>query len=616
VRHTANDTPLLVGYVASTDPRFDLAKARTLLAERLPSAMVPRLVRIDELPTRVSGKVDRDALPWPPPDGYGHADVRHDIVVPRDEIEATLATIWCETLGVEAVSVTDDVFDLGADSLLTARISILAREAGYALTPRDLVENPTLEALALRAREARPTAINLRVPQGDTPLSPMQRYYFTWATPNPNKFNVGFIARLATPLDPELLQQAFRIVIEHHPALRLRFRRDADGGFVQRHESVDVASEVPIQRIQLPEGSEDVRAAFIEGEMTHLNDSLDICDGPTITVGLFEQGSGTESQDNQFFFAMHQLISDAVSLDITLEDLRAAYTSLAAGRDPVLPGQTMLFHQWVDHLIDYARGPAAAQWDYWLDQMRDAHGFPEDDASAGALQRDIEILEFEVLSASEVDEVRARCGGSFHATLIHATVAALALAAHRISGQRNLVLHKTAHGRETCIPGADVSRTVGWFVTHTPITVRLPDGPLDDVRVLPRVLEHVAELYRAIPDNGLAHSALRYFSDDPRAVELARFDQVKTLLNYVGDVWESGYDGRMFVPPTSTALMDIPDAAAAENLADYHKHVYAYLRDGAFRIDLFYTRPNHLPDTMSRIARLLSEQIRGMLLRH
>ena len=67
VRRTASGTPLLVGYVASADPTFDLAAARATLAETLPAALVPRLVLVDELPTRTSGKVDRDALPWPPP---------------------------------------------------------------------------------------------------------------------------------------------------------------------------------------------------------------------------------------------------------------------------------------------------------------------------------------------------------------------------------------------------------------------------------------------------------------------------------------------------------------------------------------------------------------------
>ena len=65
-----------------------------------------------------------------------------------------MVRIWRETLGIRSVSVTDDFFELGGDSLLTFRVSLLAREAGYALTPRDLYDYPTLEALARRARTA------------------------------------------------------------------------------------------------------------------------------------------------------------------------------------------------------------------------------------------------------------------------------------------------------------------------------------------------------------------------------------------------------------------------------------------------------------------------------
>ena len=39
-----------------------------LLRTRLPAALVPRLAVVDDLPTRTSGKIDRDALPWPLPD--------------------------------------------------------------------------------------------------------------------------------------------------------------------------------------------------------------------------------------------------------------------------------------------------------------------------------------------------------------------------------------------------------------------------------------------------------------------------------------------------------------------------------------------------------------------
>ncbi len=62
VRKTAAGTSVLVGYLASTDPDFDLKAARDQLAEQLPAALVPRLALVDELPTRTSGKVDRSAF--------------------------------------------------------------------------------------------------------------------------------------------------------------------------------------------------------------------------------------------------------------------------------------------------------------------------------------------------------------------------------------------------------------------------------------------------------------------------------------------------------------------------------------------------------------------------
>lgn len=594
-----------VGNQGAEDTAEQKHELREYLAERLADWMVPSyFILLDEMPQLPNGKLDRRALRLP--DDF---DVRGDVVAPRDDVEEALAAIWREALGVQDISVTDEFFEVGGDSLLAARVCIAAREAGYALTPGDVYEHPTLEALARYASTARPAEPHTPVPEGITPLGPMQRYYFSWARPNPNKFNMGFIAGVSEPLDPEILQGALRVVVEHHPALRLRFQQAADGQFAAHHVGGGSVA-VPIHRFRLPSGVSDDPVGFIETEVARLQDSLDIGEGPTMVVGLFDDPAGA---NHHFFFTTHHLVSDAVALQILLDDLRRAYSALLAGEQPALPAQTTPFHQWVDRVTEYARGQSAeAQWDYWLGQAHDACPMPEDDADAVALQRDSELHTVEVLSADEVDAVRSRLGGAFQATLIHATVAALALAAHRRSGQRNLVLHKAAHGRETCIKGADVSRTVGWFTTHTPITVRLPDVSLDDTDALPQVLEHVAAQYRAVPDNGLAHSALRYYSADPRAAELAQHDQVRTLLNYVGDVWDI-YDGELFHPP-SPRLMDLPNSVAGENVADFHLHAYVSFMAGAFRIQLFYTRPNYQPETISDMAGILAEKIRGMLL--
>ena len=96
VRKTAAGNSLLVGYLVSPDPEFDVANAHHLLAEQLPAPMVPRLALVDELPTRTSGKVDRDALPWPLP-GTDNSD--EEDASDLSGTEAWLAARWTDVLG-------------------------------------------------------------------------------------------------------------------------------------------------------------------------------------------------------------------------------------------------------------------------------------------------------------------------------------------------------------------------------------------------------------------------------------------------------------------------------------------------------------------------------------
>jgi acyl-coenzyme A synthetase/AMP-(fatty) acid ligase len=64
VRQSASGNSILVGYaVGDVTP----AEVRSFLAERLPAGIVPVVVQLHELPMKSSGKLDREALPWPPP---------------------------------------------------------------------------------------------------------------------------------------------------------------------------------------------------------------------------------------------------------------------------------------------------------------------------------------------------------------------------------------------------------------------------------------------------------------------------------------------------------------------------------------------------------------------
>ena len=141
VRRTASGTPLLVGYIATADPDFDLTAARAALSEALPAALVPRLVLVDELPTRTSGKVDRNALPWP----VGDTD---DDAPDLGGTLGWLAGLWRDVLGAQIDGPEADFFALGGGSLSAAQLVAALRAKYPELTVAQLYDHPRLGSLA------------------------------------------------------------------------------------------------------------------------------------------------------------------------------------------------------------------------------------------------------------------------------------------------------------------------------------------------------------------------------------------------------------------------------------------------------------------------------------
>jgi non-ribosomal peptide synthetase-like protein len=154
VRKTAAGNTLLVGYVA-IDPGFDLERALESLRTRLPAPMVPRLAEVSTLPTRTSGKIDRDALPWPVP------MLGASTAAPK-ELQGTqgwLQQLWLDILGAVVTDPSDDFFELGGGSLTAAHLVSRLRERFPEVTVADVYEASTLGALATTLDEMAPPTI-------------------------------------------------------------------------------------------------------------------------------------------------------------------------------------------------------------------------------------------------------------------------------------------------------------------------------------------------------------------------------------------------------------------------------------------------------------------------
>jgi hypothetical protein len=111
---------------------------RTFLIEKLPDYMIPvAFIALETVPLTPNGKIDRRSLPAPDWSSQTRAS---QYVGPRTSQEQSMAQIWAEILRLEKVGVTDNLFELGADSLHVFQIAARANKAGIPVTPRQILQ--------------------------------------------------------------------------------------------------------------------------------------------------------------------------------------------------------------------------------------------------------------------------------------------------------------------------------------------------------------------------------------------------------------------------------------------------------------------------------------------
>ncbi|SSB96136.1 amino acid adenylation domain-containing protein [Pseudomonas sp. 43mfcvi1.1] len=160
VQEQAAGKRLLAYILAAHGYAPDSEAIKRFLGERLPSYMVPALVlTLASFPRTPNGKLDTRQLP--DPDQFDES--AH--VAPRNAMETTLQAIVAKVLKLSTVSVTDNFFAIGGDSILSLQVVAQAHEQGIALSAKQVFERQTIAAMA---EVAQPLAPNAAEPQADS----------------------------------------------------------------------------------------------------------------------------------------------------------------------------------------------------------------------------------------------------------------------------------------------------------------------------------------------------------------------------------------------------------------------------------------------------------------
>ncbi|MCO4698603.1 amino acid adenylation domain-containing protein [Streptomyces sp. RO-S4] len=515
------------------------AELRKYVAARLPDYMVPSaFVALGRLPLGPTGKLDRKALPEPEFLGEAYRE-------PRTETERIVAAAYADVLGVERVGVDDDFFAVGGDSLRSIQVVARARARGLDLTTREIFECRTAARLAEAAADRQGRVPVLAEPEGGgvgpMPLQPVARHVFEHGG-GTNRFAMSMVLDLPGGIDADGLTATLDAVLDRHDLLRARLVRGDEPTLVVREPGTVRAADL-IRRVDCDGRWEE--PAALRAAKAELDDAVGRLDPEAGTMAdfvWFAAGSG----EGRLLVVLHHLVVDGVTWRILMSDLAEAWQQVSSGKAPELPAVGTSARRWALALQDEALSEKReAELEYWRDLLEAS------DPPLGARAFDpaldtwstVDTVRLE-LPADVTEAVLTKLPAAYRGTATDVLLAALACAVGRWRGtDRSTLVRLEGHGREEdVVPGADLSRTAGWFTSMYPARVDVrgvdPADVLAGGPAAGRAVKLVKEQLRQVPDKGIGYGLLRHLNPET-GEQLADYPAPQIGFNYLGRISES-----------------------------------------------------------------------------
>ncbi|WP_371876265.1 amino acid adenylation domain-containing protein [Dictyobacter vulcani] len=602
IAHEEAGVKYLVAYVvAAPQQQLIIENLRHYLEARLLNYMVPStFIELEALPLTANGKVDRRALQAL---ASTAEQKERTLVKPRTDVEAKLAALWQQVLGVEVPGIHDNFFALGGDSIVSIQIVARASQIGLQITPKMLFQHPTIAELAMVVISTTHETIieaDQGIVTGEVPLTPIQHWFFEQQQPESWHWNQALLLEVSPDTDTQLLKEVAACILQQHDALRLRYAQTEHGW--QQYLAPDDAP-VPFFVVDLSTSATEEQPAAIERVANEVQASLDLQRGPIVRFVYLDLGTNVPAR---LLIVVHHLAIDGVSWRILLEDVRNIYDRLSKRLAVQLPEKTTSVQQWAQKLVTYAQSAALrAELAYWtkLEHL-----------SNSALPVDYERTENSVASARHVevalsvDETRALLHEVPQSYRTHINDVLLTALAQTISGwtqQSTLLLDLEGHGREEIVEHTDLSRTIGWFTSMYPVQLELTANEQPGAAV-----KHIKEQLRGIPHNGIGYGLLRYLcADEEVRVRMRHVPEADLSFNYLGQFDQSRASETHFALAHEASGQPLSPAGKRQHLID----IVSSIRGGQLQIDWSYSMNIHAEETIRQLAQNYVQALRDLI---
>ena len=572
----------LVAYI-SGDASLNVTDIRSYLGGLLPAYMLPaHYIRLNAFPLTVNGKIDKKALPSPATAGIATGTA---YVEARNDQERQLVSVCEEVLRKNRISIKDDFFALGGDSIKSIQVVSRLKQRGYALTIQDVMLHPVLEELAtFMSLVSR--SIDQDLVEGIIPLSPIQLNFFQNSMVAKHHFNQSMLLYCSERIREDGLKVVLDKIILHHDALRMVYRMTADGWIQENRGALD--AEV----LELVEGLDETGYKL---HCDRIQSGMDLSSGPLFKVCLFRMPA-----EDRLLLVAHHLVVDGVSWRILFDDLSQLYHQCLAGETLQLPLKTDSFAYWQSVQLEFAKSEQLKQEEaYWSRMENSAVPALPLDYPGGTNQISHFRWQSFQLDKATTDRLLTECYKSYRTEINDILVTALSLSLREMFGMEKVLLGMEGHGRENISSDVDVTRTVGWFTTMYPVLLDMSNkGIVHD-------LIAVKEILHRVPNKGIGYGILRYLSGKDYHL------QPEIKFNYLGDfsAAATGEDDTLFRFSGNYHGPDYPDNMELEMLLNLDGMIV----EGTLRLSMGYSTEQYKVATIERLMAIYERTLRDLI---
>lgn len=537
-REDGMGSKFLCAYLVATQ-LLDNAALKSTLATKLPEYMIPAyFVQLEKIPLTPSGKLDRKALPAPKTKSL-HAN----FVAPTNEIEQVLSEVWAEVLGLEKVSIDDNFFEIGGDSIKTILISARLLKRHLSVNINDFFSSRTIRRLVKFVKKIE-RKIQQGTVTGNVELTPIQRSFFDKSFKEKHHFH--HIMTLDSPekWNESFVKKVFAKIVEHHDALRMVYQID-ELRIIQRNRSTarEEGELFHFQAIDCSNKTRDRIKPDLQKEADLIANHCNIQTGPLLHLKLFKGADG-----DILVVAIHHAVVDGISWRILLEDFDTGYRQLQRGEEIKFQDKTDAFKEWTLRQKEYADSPkAVSEFSYWKSiEKTHIESFPRDIEvkPEDRKYKNLETIAMH-LEPQETEQLLREVNWVYDTEINDILLTALILTVKEWCNMEKVLINLEGHGREGIIEDINISRTVGWFTSQYPVLLDITsaiskyknESTSSDVD-LPLLLRQVKEMLRRIPNKGIGYGILRYLTSPEKKGDFEFKLKPDISFNYLGELGE------------------------------------------------------------------------------